>query len=78
MIIRFRSLEALMMPHLLLLSLSLDFHHLLYELFYTISLLIVINMPVRYVPLKIRDKSSHWPQANISSRLLAFTPSRIE
>lgn len=74
MIIRFRSLEALMMPHLLLLSLFPDSHRLPYELFHIISHFILVNMPVRYGSLKIADKLSHSLQPDISSRLLAFTP----
>lgn len=75
MIVRFRSLVAQMMPHLLLLSLSPDFHHLPYVLFYIIPHLIVINMPAGYGPSKIRNKSSNPSQPDISYRLLASTPS---
>ena len=70
MIIRFRSLEAFMMPHLLPFSLSPHLHHLLYELFHIISHFIVINMLVRYGPSKIRAKSSYSSQLHISSILL--------
>jgi hypothetical protein len=76
MIVRFRGLEAPVMPHLLLPTLSFDFHHLPNKLFYIISHFIAINMPTRYAPSKIRDKSPDSPELDISSRLLAFSPSQ--
>ena len=77
MIVRFRSLVGHMMSHLLLFSLSFDFHHLPHMLFYIISHFIVINMPVGYSPSKIRDKSSNPSQPDISSRLVDLDPSQV-
>lgn len=77
MIIRFRSLEAHVMSHLLLPSPSPDFHPLHYDLFCIIFHFTVINMPVRYGPSKIRYKAPNPPQPAISARLLAFAPSQM-
>lgn len=76
MIIRFRNLETHMISHLLLPSPSSDSHLLHYNLLY-IFYFIMINMPVRYGPLEIRDKSPNPPQPDTFSTLLAFAPSQM-